>query len=393
MNIVLLLAYYENNILKNCVKHLTDVLTELDINVNVLNLTNLPYFTGEESLFMQAVKGQIEESKGVIVVSSVHTVGMHGAIQSFLDHMSQYPQVAQGKPLFVLTRSEWVGEREAAHMILKGWEVLGGMEGGMLCLNTYSELEESKMALERGIETFYRVIKQDRPNLVSSERYIYSKIKDIETKTQKEKHMDLENNRSSQMKSLVDIIKQDELTQQKEKKIQREKDLQEEKDLQKEKKVQGGFIDFSTKDQNIKDIAELLKEPIQAEQLEKFMDYNSNIYKKPSAPLGGANTSQKKLQNIPHYFIAQHDKILNIVVQYIVLDSEDKGFITIQNGDCFYKEGVTEMPQVEISLTEEILTEVLTKQVTYQKAFMLGKLKVRGNFVILPKLDQIFKGM
>ena len=44
-------------------------------------------------------------------------------------------------------------------------------------------------------------------------------------------------------------------------------------------------------------------------------------------------------------------------------------------------------------VTEEVLESVLAKKITYQKAFMLGKLKVKGNFAILPKLDQIFKAL
>ncbi|MDR2167058.1 MAG: SCP2 sterol-binding domain-containing protein [Clostridiales bacterium] len=34
--------------------------------------------------------------------------------------------------------------------------------------------------------------------------------------------------------------------------------------------------------------------------------------------------------------------------------------------------------------------DVLSKKVTAQKAFMMGQLKVRGNFVLLTKFDQMF---
>ena len=39
------------------------------------------------------------------------------------------------------------------------------------------------------------------------------------------------------------------------------------------------------------------------------------------------------------------------------------------------------------------LNAILSKKITYQKAFMLGKLKVKGNFSVLPKLDQVFKAL
>ena len=66
-------------------------------------------------------------------------------------------------------------------------------------------------------------------------------------------------------------------------------------------------------------------------------------------------------------------------------------YIIIENGDCVYEEVISGMPTVELVLTDDVFREIQSKKMTYQKAFMLGKLKVKGNFAILPKLDQVFK--
>ena len=72
---------------------------------------------------------------------------------------------------------------------------------------------------------------------------------------------------------------------------------------------------------------------------------------------------------------------------------DEKGYIVIRNGDCIFTEEVDTSPTVELNLSENVLKDILAKKITYQKAFMLGKLKVKGNFAVLPKLDQIFKAL
>ena len=118
----------------------------------------------------------------------------------------------------------------------------------------------------------------------------------------------------------------------------------------------------------------------------------SGVYSRPPQVLT-THINSKRLQQIPHYFAAQYDKELNMILKYQITDVDEKGYIIIKDGDCTFTEEIDKSPTVEMSLSEDVLKEILIKKITYQKAFMLGKLKVKGNFAVLPKLDQIFKAL
>ena len=155
------------------------------------------------------------------------------------------------------------------------------------------------------------------------------------------------------------------------------------------KEVSSPRIDLSTKEQTIKEIAHLLEKEANGET---FKSMNTGIYTRPPQVFT-TNSGARRLQQIPHYFVAQYDKEVHFVLKYNVTDIEEKGYIIIKDGDCNFVEQTQDIPTVEMILTEEVLMSILSKKLTYQKAFMLGKLKVKGNFSVLPKLDQIFKAL
>ncbi len=384
MKIAFLLAQCTTQYLKDSIAIITKVLRELDIEVEVAELYRLPYFNGKKTKEMDQLVEIIDSSKGVIAVTHVPMLSMHGAMQTFFDCATIYDPEKFNKPILALTYSEWLGENEAAEKILKNWSIIGGAEGYKLGLNKNIDFSHISPRLERLAEDFYRLIKQDRQNIASTERQLYNYLKSGQVldslgshlkeksglKEQKPSHKP-----AAQVKSFVDILRQ-------ENKVQESKDVDEE-----------AHSDLSTKEQTIKEIANLLKKQVIEEGLEEekqtFTAISSGVYKKPTLT-SVSQFSSKRLQQIPHYFIAKHDKSLEMILKYTITNSNEEGFIIIKDGDCEYVENVEAAAIVELILSEETLTEILAKKITYQKAFMLGKLKVKGNFAILPKLDQVF---
>lgn len=385
MKVILLLADCNTSYLTKSVETVIKVLEELDIEIHKVDLYKLPYFTGIKTKEMESVMSAIRESKGVIAVTNVPMLSIHGAMQSFFDAATLYTAENFNKPLLAITYSNWLGEMEAADRMLKAWNILGGIEGGKVCFNKQVPLEEIEVRLEKEVEDFYRLLKQERGNIGCSERMIYRFIKEgvnlnevAGYKGQSESKVD----RQPEIKSFASMLRAEGLEKTKEPEargLEVPKSVGVEKTAQKE-----SYIDLSTKEQTIKEISSLLKKEVNDE----FISMNTGVYRRPGQ---GEIVKNKKIQQLPHYFIAQHDKSLKATLKYQITDIGEEGYIIIENGDCVYEEVISGMPTVELVLTDDVFREIQSKKMTYQKAFMLGKLKVKGNFAILPKLDQVFK--
>ena len=75
----------------------------------------------------------------------------------------------------------------------------------------------------------------------------------------------------------------------------------------------------------------------------------------------------------------------------IMIDERKKRLILSVDGsriECFY--GVSERPDVEMQLAKETLEDIVNGRMTFQRAFMSGAMKTKGDFKILRTLDQLF---
>ena len=390
MKVTLLLAQCTSELLKKSVQIVTNVLRELDVELSQVELHKLPYYEGKKTRQMDNIMASISESKGIIAIASVPMLGMHGAMQSFFDHATQYDMQSFDKPMLAITYSEWLGEQEAAQMMLKCWNVLGGTEGGSIYINKAVTMNLLLEKLEKEAENFYRLIKQDRPNIGSSERMFYYSMKQEHTSSNILKVNNSEKNISEpEIKSFAKLIKEDTFAKRLVSHSEQPTGDDRVNHQGASKEAFSHRIDLSTKEQTIKEIAHLIDKEANGEE---FKSMNTGVYTRPPQVFT-TNSGMKRLQQIPHYFVAQYDKAMHVILKYHVTDIDEKGYIVIKDGDCNFVEETQEVPTVEMILTEEILMSILSKKLTYQKAFMLGKLKVKGNFSVLPKLDQVFKAL
>ena len=372
MKILLLLANCIEPTLQKSKEIISNVLHELEVEVETVELESIPYYQGVKSEGFGKIARMIEESDGIAAISGVHIAGMHSAMQNFFEHMTQWEASVGSKPLFALTYSDFMGEKQAANKIIEIWGILGGTDGGNMAFNSYTVIDEVKGSLEKNVETFYRIIRQGRTYIMSSERQAYLLMK-------QQHNSNGVSTSEKTIKTLTEILGTD---------IKHEDKIENRIENRAESKI---GVDLSTKEQNIQELTQLLKSQMKKSD-EEFVHMSQVTYSHPrnhTQPQG----SKVRLHHIPHYFIGQHNREMNMVIQYLITDVNESGTIVINNGDCNYIEGIVESPTIEITTTSEVLTQVLTKQITYQKAFMIGRLKVRGNFAILSKLDQVFKAM
>lgn len=370
MKILLLLAHCIEPNLQKGKEIVLNVLKELEVEVKIIDLERLPYYQGTKSKVFEEVAYSIEESDGVVAISGVSIAGMHSAMQNFFEHMTEWEASVGGKPLFALTYSGFMGEKQAANKMIEVWNLLGGTDGGNMALNTYTIMGDNVIgSLEKSIESFYRIVRQGRTYIISSERQAYLLMKNHHQPKG-------EASTSKVIRPLTDLLEA----------------AQEEVPYTLQHETSGPeAVDLSKKEQNIQELTQLLKAQIQKSD-EEFVHMSQVTY---SHPRNNAvhQGNKVKLHHIPHYFIGQHNKEINLVIQYSITDTNENGTIVIKDGDCSYQEGIVESPTIEMTLTTQVLQQILTKQLTYQKAFMIGKLKVKGNFAVLSKLDQVFKAM
>jgi putative sterol carrier protein len=79
----------------------------------------------------------------------------------------------------------------------------------------------------------------------------------------------------------------------------------------------------------------------------------------------------------------------------IILDGKLQPlWITVDQSEleCEYRDG-TDSVDVEISLSDNILNEIIVGRMTFQRAFMSGSMKMKGDFTTLRMLDQLFTFM
>jgi putative sterol carrier protein len=105
-------------------------------------------------------------------------------------------------------------------------------------------------------------------------------------------------------------------------------------------------------------------------------------------------TVKQMTQKLPHFFQAQIAHDTEAVFQFTITgDEQFNGYLVIKNQDNEYYDGVYDTPDITILADSRTWHGILKGKHTAQKAFMTGQLKVRGNFMLLNRFDQIYKKM
>lgn len=148
---------------------------------------------------------------------------------------------------------------------------------------------------------------------------------------------------------------------------------------------------------DISELTKLLSQKYKEENernnnLNQYMNnsYKSNSYTENITP--SISTLKQKTQMLYHYFQPHLARGIVLTIQISINGKENfEGYFTINNGECTYTDGVNASADVSVISDSSVWADVLDGKSTLQKAFMLGRLKVKGNFVMISKFEQFFK--
>lgn len=399
---------------------------ELGIKIETIDITklNIEYFSGKKVTIIENIFNNIKNSSAVIFVCTAKLFSLCGAMQVFLEHFDQniYPNILQNKPCYSIITSFDGSEFNAGNHLNTIINFLGGNSignmfvGSQYLVDIELSLETTKM-IERYAEDFYRLLKQNR-KLFQSKPFNFNNINPQKTNFEE---ANIYNNSNPS-----DFIPSNNITQSKQKVIKNLNGQQVSELYQKEVDNQNfnyyydkknlSVNEFSSKnfnstntntnndytyqlqnfnnfqDDDISEITKLLTRQYNTQNNNQNNLDNFNVDTFPNQKISNGGTCKQRTKSLYHYFQPQIAKDMNIIIQVNINGEENfNGYFQIKNSECTYIEGETNSFDVAIISDSNVWEEVLNGKYTLQKAFMLGKVKVKGNFVIISKFEQLFK--
>lgn len=274
----------------------------------------------------------LKDADGVILASTVEWYGIGGYMQQFLDACWLYgdKEVISGIYMCPIVMSTTYGEREGKLTLATAWEILGGRPCSGICgyiANTTS------MEMNQQYTT---IIEKKAENMY---RTIKQKISSFPASNQA-------------VKQMVATTTQIDLTPQESEQLS-------------EYASDDGYVQRQKED--IQELANLFRDMMN-ENAEESKDKYVESFRK-------AFSSQKDCDAI--YRINIENKKWNLYLK-----------VTAGKLECSWEEikGVS----VELVLESNVLEDIQAGRMTFQRAFMSGAMRMKGDFKILSTLDQVF---
>lgn len=427
--------------IEKIIEIVSNTLKELEVNVTEINLSllKLPYYDGTNYASVEKIINELKSSDGIIFACSALKFSPSAVMQTFIEHLDPYlyGDFIAGKNCFTIVSSYDASEYFADEYLNRVLRSIGAF--GAVRLSAGREYAQ-RIAfdssvidiIEKHTEDFYRILKRNTQFIISqseissaennspkpqsepkyqNEKYTpqYSENEYYEFENNKDyvpKYADnYENKKSSYTESSHFSSHNSEQHFQKAYDVKKENQYYNEPEkYQQPKKSSSQSINFSGFDkQQEADINELTK--LLADEYNKsessMPDYSraksvSNLYKNSFSMneqvIPHVKTCKQKTQSLYHHFNSQLAKGLDAVIQLNISGNESfSACLTIGDGECTYSEGVHHSPSVTIFSDSVIWNNILDGKLTSQKAFMVGQIKVKGNFALLSKFDQLFK--
>lgn len=305
-----------------------EILKELNVNVERYDLYE---YKNNVITLPQTLK----DVDGIILATTVEWYGIGGWMQQFLDACWLYGDKEKMKNIYMcpIVMSTTYGEREALMNLTVAWEILGGLPctGISGYIAEVSEFENNSNYLrlvEKRTEDLYRSISQKVAVLPCSNQAVKQKVSFTQS-------LNLTPQEAEQLSELAsnDVY------------VQKQKeDIQE---------LASMFKDL---------LGEDIHEETEEEQL--FIE----DFKAHFTPQPGFYATYK-------FCISQNEKPLIVRIDNAQME-------------CYY--GDVNTCDVEIQTDSDTMKDIIAGRVSFQRAFMAGSMKMKGDFKVLRTLDILY---
>lgn len=309
------------------VDRMAEVLKELNVQVTTYKLFEQNITT---------LSNTINDADGIILASTVEWYGIGGYMMQFLDACWLYTDKVKIASLYMMpvVMSTTYGERDGVTSLETAWEILGGLLCDGICgyiadTSIFDKNAEYKRLLEKKAENFYRTISQKMPGLPTSNQVVKQKVS--LTRSQ-----DLTPQESEQLSHYVSDEK---------------------------------YVE--TQKADIRELSSIFRDKLKEdENLGKEENYIS-LFKEAFSPNKDVHGS---------YGITVSDRP---GMKTIIIKAAGTALgIQAATGDAEL--------DVAMQMTRDTLDDIVSGRMTFQRAFMAGNMKMKGDFKLLRGLDQIF---
>jgi putative sterol carrier protein len=98
------------------------------------------------------------------------------------------------------------------------------------------------------------------------------------------------------------------------------------------------------------------------------------------------------MESIPQYFVPEKAEGINAIIQFHIRGNKGGDwFVTIKNLECSVAKGTALNPRVTFSAEAQDCLDILTDKLDGLKAYMTGKLELKGDIKLAMKIASFFK--
>lgn len=274
----------------------------------------------------------LKDADGIILAATVEWYGIGGYMQQFLDSCWLFGDKEKMSEIYLcpVVMSTTYGEREGKLNLSTAWEILGGK----VCSGICGYIEDTVM-LEMN-EQYISLIEKKAEN-------IYRTIN---------QHMVCLPTSNQAVKQKIAVPQSNNLTPQETEQLSQY--VSDDSYVQRQK-------------QDIQELASLFRDRLSEGGSDDEEEY-LKIFRKAFRPQAG--------------FRAEYSIGIGERKKKLILSVDGAGL------ECEY--GVSQQPDVEMSLEKATMEDIVNGRMTFQRAFMSGAMKTKGDFKILRALDQLF---